>query len=212
MLPRRPLAASGPPRRSRPRTLHSGRRESISSRVAREPATDAQLSLLRRCRARSPGRRSGAGGRPRPARSDRPCRTSVRGLSRATNVGRRPLARCVQRVHRLGAHVVRELLRVLRQHGGRVDREVHQHIGAQRLPQIHGRREATVRRGIGDGASSISSGRMPTITCLPSYPFSSGRPRTRSWTGSRIPAELEGERSVRSSEASPPRCSSPASR
>jgi hypothetical protein len=40
-------------------------------------------------------------------------------------------------LHRFCAHVVGELLRVLGQHRGRFDHEVHQHVGPQRLPEEH---------------------------------------------------------------------------
>ena len=158
-----------------------------AGRVHDDPAVPVTRSLLR-----SPGRRSAAARRRSTTRSGSPVRAPLRGLSRAVSTGRR---RTVS-ARRLRAPAATEAASAAG--STRRQREMRDDLGAERLRERDANRErAPFAEGTSD-ASSMSSGRMPTIDLADRR--SSARPGRRARTERRQRqrdlAELDGRGSV----------------
>ena len=123
------------------------------------------------------------------------------------HVGVAGLGLLLDLLERLRADVDGQLLDVVGHRRRRVDREVHDDVGAERLAELDRRRRCGAPAGASDtsDASSMSSGRMPSTIVRPSKPRRPGRAaRTSAGTGSRNPpsSTTERRRRRRSSVAS----------
>ena len=79
-------------------------------------------------------------------------------------------------LERLRTDVVRELLHVLRDHRGRLDHEVDEHVGAERLAEDHLGADPTVRGRVGNERRVLHVLRAdPEHDLLPLVPLSAGR-------------------------------------